>query len=82
MATSNAPYKCPQEIPLHHSHTRVINGDAMQNHAHETTEDCGPEPFARYQRCQRREADMTTAAGEKVCHGCATPNETANGSAA
>jgi hypothetical protein len=29
-----------------------------------------------------READLTTAAGEKVCARCATPSEIANGSAA
>jgi hypothetical protein len=42
----------------------------------------GPEPFAKCQRCQKREADMTTAAGEKICDGCATRDEVANASAA
>ena len=45
-------------------------------------EDDGLEPFAKCQRCLKREADMTTAAGEKVCAECATPDEIANASAA
>jgi len=42
----------------------------------------GPEPFAKCERCGKLEADLTTTAGEKVCAGCATPAEIANGSAA
>ena len=40
------------------------------------------EPFAKCQRCHKREADLTTAAGEKVCANCATPDEVANGNPA
>ena len=54
----------------------------MRNHQHDTIEEDGPEPFAKCQRCQEREADLTTAAGEKVCAGCAAPSEIASGSAA
>jgi len=35
------------------------------------------EPFAKCQRCQKREADLTTPGGEKVCVNCATPAEVA-----
>jgi hypothetical protein len=59
-----------------------MNGDAMQNHERNTIEEQGPEPFAKCQRCGKREADLTTAGGEKVCAGCATPDEIANGNAA
>jgi hypothetical protein len=66
---------------LHRSAPRAMNGDAMQNNEQDTIED-GPEPFVKCQRCQKREADLTTAAGEKVCDGCATRAEVANGNAA
>jgi hypothetical protein len=57
-------------------------GRTMNNHTHSNIDQDGPEPFAKCERCQKREADLTTAAGEKVCAGCATPKEIANGSAA
>jgi hypothetical protein len=59
-----------------------MNGDGMKHHERNTIEEDGPEPFAKCQRCRKREADLTTAAGEKVCAGCATPSEIANGNAA
>ncbi len=56
-----------------------MNGDAMKTNKANTPE---TEPFAKCQRCHNREADLTTAAGEKVCANCATPTEVANGNAA
>jgi hypothetical protein len=56
-----------------------MNGDAMRNRERNIIEEDGQEPFAKCQRCGKREADLTTTAGEKVCAECATPDEIANG---
>jgi hypothetical protein len=58
-----------------------MNGVAIGNHERKTIEEDGPEPFAKCQRYGKREADLTTAAGGRVCAGSATPDEIANGSA-
>jgi hypothetical protein len=60
-----------------------MNGDAMNNNKQEPRP-CPQEtePFAKCQRCQKREADLTTRDGKKVCANCATPTEVANGNAA
>jgi hypothetical protein len=76
------------KIDLAFAARRVINGDAMKTtlkHNQPATakkSDNEMEPFAKCQRCRNREADLTTAAGEKVCSNCATESEVANGNAA